>query len=149
MKTQLTLRRLPPSGAMLINIICYAYILLFLYAAFYKLFDYDYFIRQLGHSPILKNYRLYVACIVPTSEIITSILLLIPRTKLIGLVLAITIMSCFIAYIVYILNFSPHIPCSCGGILATMNWQEHLVFNTVFIVLGIIALVLQVKIKPI
>jgi hypothetical protein len=31
---------------------------------------------------------------------------------------------------------SPYLPCSCGGILETMNWKEHLVFNLVFVCLA-------------
>ena len=42
-----------------------------------------------------------------------------------------------------ILNFIPDIPCSCGGVLEKMSWNEHLIFNIAFVVLGLVAILLQ------
>jgi hypothetical protein len=41
-------------------------------------------------------------------------------------------MVMFTTYIIAITQFSDYIPCSCGGILQKMNWNQHLVFNIVF-----------------
>ncbi|MEG0917288.1 MAG: hypothetical protein RSF68_09775, partial [Myroides sp.] len=47
----------------------------------------------------------------------------------------------FTVYIFLILNYSPFVPCSCGGVLEDLGWWEHLWFNgvvclvTVFIIL--------------
>lgn len=130
---------------LIVSIISYAYIIVLLYAACYKLFDFGYFLRQLEHSPLLKDYRYMVAVAVPVSEIIIALLLFFPRTRLKGLYGCAAIMSGFTAYIIYILNFAPHIPCSCGGIMATMDWGEHLVFNSLFILLAITGIILQRK----
>ncbi len=125
-----------------VEVICYAYILLFLYAASYKLFDYGYFVRQLGHSPLLKDYRDIIGWLVPASEIAISVLLFFPKTRLLGLYGCTAIMTAFTAYILYILNFAAHIPCSCGGILATMGWHDHLLFNSFFIALSLAGILL-------
>ncbi len=60
---------------------------------------------------------------------------------------ALALMSLFTAYIIAILNFSDTIPCSCGGVLEKMSWNEHLVFNIIFMLMAIIAIVLQTKIN--
>jgi hypothetical protein len=52
-------------------------------------------------------------------------------------------MILFTTYIVIILNFSSFVPCSCGGILEKLGWTAHLIFNVVFIVLGIAAILLK------
>jgi hypothetical protein len=45
-------------------------------------------------------------------------------------------MSMFSAYIIAITQFSDYIPCSCGGILQKMSWNQHLVFNFLFVSLA-------------
>ncbi|WP_407635810.1 MauE/DoxX family redox-associated membrane protein [Solitalea canadensis] len=43
------------------------------------------------------------------------------------------------------INFSYYIPCSCGGLLSSLSWNEHIAFNIFFIVLIILALYLREK----
>jgi hypothetical protein len=43
----------------------------------------------------------------------------------------------FTGYIIAITRFSDNVPCSCGGVLQTMSWNQHMVFNIVFILLAL------------
>lgn len=126
---------------LLTEIVCYAYVLVFMYAAVYKLIDLKFFQSQLKHSPLLGGYNILLSYLVPLSEIIASLFLLVPSLRKRGLVLATLIMLGFTIYIIYILGFSREIPCGCGGILATMGWKEHLVFNSAFVVAGITSII--------
>src|SRR5690606_35744778 len=101
----------------IVYIICLLYALLFTYAAVSKLLDYQNFRVQLGQSPLLSVYADWVAWMVPLSEIIISLMVLFPRTRMVGLVSAFALMVTFTAYIFIILNYSSFVPCSCGGIL--------------------------------
>jgi hypothetical protein len=123
-----------------LEITCLLYIVLFIYAATNKLLDFENFQVQLGQSPLLSSHAGWVSWLVPVSEIIIAGLLFSPKTKLIGLYCAFSIMILFTSYIVIILNFSPFVPCSCGGVLEKMNWEEHLAFNVGFLLLVIVAL---------
>lgn len=120
----------------IIESICVLFILLFVYAAVSKLQDYPKFLVQLGQSPLLTAYVNWVAWAIPAIEIILSVLLAIPETRLYALYGSFTLMVMFSAYIVAILNFSDYIPCSCGGVLQHMTWTTHLIFNAVFVILG-------------
>nr|WP_236951550.1 MauE/DoxX family redox-associated membrane protein [Mariniflexile sp. TRM1-10] len=60
-----------------------------------------------------------------------------------SLYLSTFLMSTFSAYIFIMINFSPNVPCSCGGILEQLNWKEHLYFNLLFVFLGTVALYLE------
>ena len=120
-----------------IELVCYAYVLVYLYASVYKLFDYKFFVAQLELSPLLGGYAGSLAWLVPSSEIIGAMLLLVPKWRRMGMLLCTLIMTLFTIYITYILTFSPMVPCSCGGILATMGWREHLVFNSCFVAAGL------------
>ncbi|WP_413999293.1 MauE/DoxX family redox-associated membrane protein [Flavobacterium sp. W1B] len=119
--------------------ICLLYILLFVYAAVSKLLDFENFQVQLGQSPLLSAFAGWVSWGVPIVELVIALLLVFPRFRLVGLYAAFSLMVMFTTYIYIILNFSPHIPCSCGGILEKLSWSQHMFFNILFIVLAFIA----------
>lgn len=118
------------------------FILLFVYAALSKLLDYDEFRVQVSKSPLLTAFTGWVIWLVPALEMVVALLLAIPRWRLPALYASFTLMVTFTAYIVAILRFSDFIPCSCGGILQNMSWNQHLVFNVVFIVLALTGVLL-------
>lgn len=125
-----------------IEFICFLFIILFGYAGGTKLLEYQKFTIQIGQSPLLTNYAGVIAWLVPLVEILIVGLLMIPRLRLIALYASFTMMVIFTAYIIAILNFSYHIPCSCGGVLAALGWQEHLIFNIAFVLLACIGIIL-------
>lgn len=130
----------------IVDVICYLYVLLFLYAATSKLMEYDKFQLQISKSPIITDFANVLVWLVPGLEILISVLLLIQRTVLLGLYSGFALMCLFTAYIYAILNYSDSIPCSCGGVIAKLGWTEHMIFNIAFIVLAIIGILLQSKI---
>lgn len=129
-----------------VEVICYLFVLLFIYAATSKLIGYDKFQLQISKSPIITDFALILAWLVPLSEIIIAVMLLFNRTIMLGFYAALTLMLLFTFYIYAILNYSETIPCSCGGVLQKMSWSQHLVFNGVFVGLAVIGILLQTKI---
>ncbi len=126
----------------LLELICILYILLFVYAAVNKFLVFDEFVIQIGQSPVLTAYAGWVAWVVPSLEILISLMLVIPRFRLLALYAAFTLMVMFTAYIFIILNFSDYIPCSCGGVLEKLGWTEHLIFNIAFVILAFIGIII-------
>ena len=118
---------------------------LFIYAATIKLLEYDLFKAQIGKSPLITEYAGMLSWIVPSVELIISVMLFIPKFRLFGLYCAFSLMFAFTAYIAFIITFSPYVPCSCGGILSSMGWTEHLIFNIVFTLLAVTGIVLHLK----
>lgn len=127
----------------IIETVCLLYILLFVYAAVSKLLDFENFQIQLGQSPLLSAYAGYIAWIVPAAEISIVLLLFSSKFKYEGLILAFGLMIMFTTYIIIILNFSPFVPCSCGGVLSKLGWTEHLIFNVAFVVMAFVGVVLH------
>lgn len=119
-----------------LEFICLLYILLFVYAAVSKLLDFENFQVQLGQSPLLSAFASWVSWLVPIIELILALLLFLPKWRLVALFATFSLMVMFTAYIFIILNYSPFVPCSCGGILEKMGWKEHFIFNFVFIMLA-------------
>ncbi len=116
------------------------FILLFVYASVSKLITFTDFQTQLGQSPLLAAFAVPVSYGVIGVELITSFLLAFEKTRKWGLYLSFLLMVMFTTYIIIILNFTPFTPCSCGGVLESLGWTEHLVFNVGFIVFALLAL---------
>ena len=129
-----------PYKKIIVEIVSYSYILLFVYAAVSKLLDFENFQTQLGQSPLLSAFAGWVSWIVPVTEIILSILLLINGLRVVALFASYLLMVMFSVYIFIILHYSEFVPCSCGGILEKMTWQQHLAFNLIFCFFAFIAL---------
>jgi uncharacterized membrane protein YphA (DoxX/SURF4 family) len=127
----------------IIEIISFLLVALFLYAAFNKLSDYQKFTIQIGQSPLLTGFGGFIAWLVISVEIVIAMLLLIPRCRLFAFFGSFSLMVMFTAYIIAILNFSNYIPCSCGGVLEKLNWNQHLLFNCFFVVLSLAGIILQ------
>lgn len=122
------------------------FFLLFLYAASSKLLDYEKSELQMSKSPIITDFAFILVWLVPSTEIIIAIMLVIPRTTMLGLYATLGLMSMFTAYIIAILYFTDSIPCSCGGVLEKMSWDQHLIFNIFFMILSVTAILIQTKI---
>lgn len=129
----------PSVKAVLIDTVCWLYILLFIYAAVSKLLDFENFRIQIGQSPMLSSFAGIISWIVPSGELVIAGLLATPLTRPAGLLGAYTLMAMFTAYIFIMLNYSAFVPCSCGGVLEKMTWDQHLLFNIAFMVLAIAA----------
>lgn len=126
--------------SIIIEIISMLFVILFVYTAISKFMDFTLFKETIASSPVLEPVAGIVAWVLPIVEILVSILLLVPVLRLKGLYASLGLMMAFTIYIIYILKFSPHIPCSCGGVIELMSWREHLVFNSAFILLAALAI---------
>ncbi|SEJ13718.1 Methylamine utilisation protein MauE [Myroides marinus] len=124
-------------------IVQYFFVLLFVYAAISKLITFDTFQVQLTQSPLLSAYASIIAYLVIIVELVIALLLTLKQTKTVGLYLSYGLMVAFTIYIYLILNYSDFIPCSCGGILEKMGWREHLWFNIIVCILGLLAIYFQ------
>jgi uncharacterized membrane protein YphA (DoxX/SURF4 family) len=147
LKVKRRVRLTAKSRSILLDVICYLFMALFLYAAVNKLLDFEKFKAQIGQSAMLTNYAGILAWAVPAVEIGIAVLLFIPKTITTGLYASFTLMVIFSAYIGIMLSLSEHISCNCGGILKKMSWQEHLVFNVVFMGLGGVGIMVETKLS--
>lgn len=125
-----------------VDIVVFSCILLFVYAALTKLLDYQKFAIQLGQSPMLTDFARFLAWSVPGVELLISLLLIFRATRLVGFYAALSLMTMFTSYIVLASRFSDYVPCSCGGIIQNLTWTQHLIFNLVFFLLVVIAILL-------
>src|ERR1700712_4227739 len=125
----------------IVEIVAFLLIVLFTYTATSKLFGYSNFKFQLTRSPFITGIAGTIAWLLPMSEIIIACMLCINRLRQTGLYASFFMMLVFTGYIYAMLHFSPFLPCSCGGVLAAMSWQQHFYFNIFFIILALTGIV--------
>jgi putative oxidoreductase len=127
----------------LVEIIGSLLILLFVYTAISKLMDIPKFTFTMSRSPLIGNSASFLALAVPVIELLIAALLFVPRTRLLGLYGSLGLMTAFTLYIGYMLSFADKLPCSCGGVIGKMTWNQHLVFNIFFTLLSLLGVVLE------
>ncbi len=132
----------------LVSIIASLLLLLLAYAALSKYREYDDFRFQLSKSPFISPFAALTAWTLPAGELLVCLTLLFRRTRLLGLFASLFLLSLFTAYIWSMLHLSYYIPCSCGGILAGMDWSTHLYFNLGFVFLSIAGILLYRPATP-
>ena len=143
---------------------------LFVYTGLNKLMDNDVFKAQLGRSPFIQGMAGIIATALPTGELLIAILLCIPpanqtklrlpgslklflsrfpSARLLGLYLSYGLMLLFTGYIYIMLHYAYDLPCSCGGVLSSLSWKDHLIFNSIFTIIAFVGVILQTSISRI
>jgi hypothetical protein len=118
-------------------------ITLFLYTALSKLLDFEQFRKQMSNQNIPKWSAGLLAWGIVSSEIMAVILLATEKYRLWGLYTSALLMVVFSGYMgLVLLDFFDRVPCSCGGVLNSMNFGAHLLFNLAFLAITILAIAL-------
>ena len=129
------------SKALIVDLVSYIFILLFVYTAISKFLTLSTFQNVLGHYPLLSGYTVFTSYAVPTVELIVALLLINPKTKMIGLYGSLILMSIFLVYVLFmIFTLGPNLPCSCGGIISKLSWKQHIWFNSILILAATFAI---------
>ncbi len=117
------------------SVTSYLLVFLFTYTALSKIIDHETFKSAILQSPLIKNEATAISWLIPGLEILIVIMLLSYRLRNVGLLMSLLLMTMFTGYIVYMILFVPHLPCSCGGVIQQLSWSNHVWFNCVFIIL--------------
>ncbi len=129
-------------------LITLCFVILFLYTAWTKWADYAAFQDEISHSLWKKWIPVRIAWVVPFAESILAALLLISRSRLLGLLGTLSFMAIASAYLIATLNSQAEIPCACGGVIDQLPKREHLVLNISLTVLAAVGIFLN-KLKPV
>lgn len=114
---------------------------MFVYTAVSKVYDWKetrFALHNQGFSDWMTEVLLYG---LPMAEILVAITLLTPSFRKLGFVGSTMLMTSFTGYVAWIwLGFAERIPCSCGGVISSLSWGEHLIFNLVFLGISVFGL---------
>ena len=127
----------------IVFIISLAFVFLFCYTGFDKLNHLEKFSRGISKIPYVGGMHVWIGWGVPLAELLISALLIIPKCNRLGLQLATGLMGIFTLYLGLMLAFAEKRLCYCSGVIESMGWLEHLLFNLLFVGLGGWALYLK------
>ena len=129
----------------LVQVISLILMALFIYTAVSKLLYLDTFQMRLGQMPYLSKNALPISWAIPFLELVIAGLMLLPRYRTIGFYASVGLLGLFTLYIVVLLHSGTDLPCSCGGILSTMGWKDHILFNGVCMAMALLAIIIDKK----
>jgi putative oxidoreductase len=127
--------------SIILTIIICLLIGLFVYTAVSKLIDPSIFLRDLNNQPFPKVFNPVLVWLIPLTEFFLAFLLLFNTTRLIGLIGSFYLMLLFTLYTAFVLlGLFNRTPCSCGGVIRWLSWEQHLFFNLFFVIISIIGI---------
>ena len=128
----------------ILKTICGLVAALFFYAALSKLTDYDKSVGEMRNQIFSATIANALTWLIPTIEIMLTLLLLFPNTRKIALWASLLLLTAFTLYIAIVMTgVFGRIPCSCGGILKNMGYGMHLIFNLFFVLLALLGLAIE------
>ncbi|WP_251795685.1 MULTISPECIES: MauE/DoxX family redox-associated membrane protein [unclassified Arenibacter] len=133
----------------IVEVISLLFIILFAYAGLTKFLEGHRFYDNIRNSPILggETMAFLASWMVPLAELAVALLLVRTRTRLMGLYGAMGLMLLFTGYTMAIVFFAPYKPCSCGGVISLLSWEQHLVLNVALLLLALPAILFSPKHK--
>ncbi len=118
---------------------------LFVYTATDKLTHLKTFRYVLSQSPLLTNWSPILAWFIPILELIITIMLFYPSSRVKALLLSSILLFIFSFYIFYMIITQSHLPCQCGGIISSLSWNAHLILNLSLSILSLYAWLLEIN----
>jgi len=126
-----------------LDIISGLLVILWTYAALSKWIQFKAFTVSLFNQA-LPRWSIYpLSYLLPFCELLIAIALCFTSYRKKALWASFILLSVFTVYISgALLNLFSRFPCSCGGMISTLSWKDHLWFNIFFIVLSVVGLIM-------
>lgn len=119
--------------------------ILFVYTAVSKLVHLDLFQWRLERMPYISRYASLISWGVPFLELVIAGLLWFPKYQTMAFYASFILLGLFTTYIIIVLKYSDSIPCSCGGVISTLGWKDHILLNITFMVLALLGILWSKK----
>lgn len=127
----------------IIEIVTYLYVVLFLYTGIEKFIDFEGFRNTISNAAPIHTFAPFLSWAVPLTEFAIVVLLIYPNWRIYGLYAGGSLMAIFTIYISYMFISHSHLPCSCGGVIKLMNWHQHLYFNSGFVLMAVLSIIID------
>lgn len=129
------------ASKILFRVSVYGYACLYMYTGVDKLINIERFTKGLNKVPYLQNYASAIGLGIPILEIFLALMLIIPgRIQQISLWCSTMLMIAFTSFIFWMMKYHPNQMCHCGKAIEKMGWDAHLVFNLIWLTLGVYAI---------
>lgn len=126
----------------IMHLTIYGYAFMYFYTGIAKLLNIKEFIRGNRKIPFIGQYAEQIGWGISILEIVLAVLLVIPlyKIKRYALLSSTLLMGIFALYLVLMVKYVEDKLCHCGGVIESMSWKTHIVFNLVWFIAGIYSL---------
>jgi len=129
-----------------LEIICFLLVSLMLYASVSRMLDFHTFVDDINNQPLPNSLTRWLVYGIPALQVLTALTLIFEKTRAAGLWLALFITSLYVFYNILVLtNFFGRVPCTCGGMIKHLSWQQHLIFSLFFAGVSLAGILLRRK----
>ena len=119
-------------------------ILLWAYASLSKLFNFKEFKQAMAVQIFPQWIGKIMVYLVPLTELILVLLLILPQTRLEGMYASLFLMTLFTLYIGgAVFQIYERTPCACGGLFERMQWKRHFKVNIVITLIALAGVILM------
>ncbi len=102
-----------------------------------KLLNFEVFRSGILRQPFADNLGYILSYMLPVLEVLTVVVVLLPKLRFYGFLLSTVLMTAFTAYIGMALAGAwEKLPCGCGSVISSMSWKQHFFFNLFFLVIS-------------
>lgn len=101
------------------------------------------FKEQMISSPFLGSFAGLIVWALPIGELFLALALSLPRFRLAALYITLGLMALFTIYVILIVSIDDHISCSCGGIIEELSPKQHILFNSVCVILCVLGITVR------
>ena len=128
----------------MIEVISSLLVLLFLYTSLSKWLEFKTFTHEMHNQPFPHEITNLIIWMLPITEVLIVLALLFEKTRLAGLWASFILMLLFTVYTILILaHVFKRIPCTCGGVIKKLTWDQHLFFNLFFVGISLAGIILK------
>lgn len=126
--------------AAIIQAISALLIILFVYAGISKFHERSFFEAQLSFYPVIGGMAILLSWLIPSANLFTALLLIFHKSYRIGFMSALIMLICYTVYLTFMIITQHDLPCSCGGLIKSLTWNEQVMFNLLLIALALTGL---------
>lgn len=121
-----------------IPFLCYnILIFVLIYTASSKLLNFPHYVNSIRSQPLPILLRLPLTYLIPVLEILFAYLIMVKELRRIGLLGTSILLLLFTIYVAYIkISGYEATTCPCGGLFSSLNWNQHLLVNSVLTALS-------------
>ncbi len=126
------------------EIIAFLLMVMFLYASVSKWLDFKTFRGDINNQPFPNWITPWLIYTLPPLQVLIAIAVMFDRTRKAGFYASLILMSAYTVYSAAVLmHVFDYIPCSCGGVIKSLSWNQHLILNVFFVAISAVGIWLR------
>lgn len=111
-----------------------------------KLVNFQDFRLEMLNQVFPREWVWFLLVFIPLTSLVAAWLVFRDQTLKAGFILSTILMVLYTGYVgLVLMRFFDRVPCSCGGVIKDLSWEEHFYFNLIFTAVAVIGWILTLN----